>query len=525
VKEQRPPSILLCALFSLLLIAVLFALQGRIGLDLMDEGFQWYGSLQTAHGGIPLRDFYAYDPGRYLWAAAWSWVLGDGIVALRLSTAAFAAIGLTLGLLAVRRVTANRVALALAGALLALWMFPRHKLFEPTIAMAAVLVALRLIEEPSRRRHFAAGALVGVAAFFGKNHGLYTFLAFLGLVLFLHFRIDRGRLGERSLALGGGIAAGSIPLLAMMVFVPGFLGSYVDSILFFLTQGRTNNPLPVPWPWRVSYADVSLFEGTHRFALGLAFLLLPVFCVVAAAFAVTANRESLRRRAPLLAAAFVALLYLHHAMVRADAPHLGQSIHPVLLGLLALPLAISPERRLPAVTLKVCLSALLVFLTVFAALPESPFVRRLARERNGEPYVRAEIGGDPLSLPSETAALLSGVQAAVAARVAPGEPLLILPYYPGLYPVTGHVSPVWNTYLTWPDKGGSDERMIREIREHRVRWALVGDHDGHGGFGFRTSHPVLVDFLTRHFAPIPTPGLPPGFLLLREADEGALSLR
>jgi hypothetical protein len=521
MKEQPPPSVLFCALLSVLLAGVLFAVQGRIGLDLLDEGFQWYGSLRTAHGGVPLRDFYAYDPGRYLWAAAWAVGLGDGIVALRLSTAVFAAIGLTLGLLVVRRVTASRVTLALAGALLALWMFPRHKLFEPALAMAAVLVALRLIEEPSRRRHVAAGAMVGVAAFFGKNHGLYTFLAFLGLVLFLHFRIERGRLGERLLALGAGIAAGSIPLLAMMVFVPGFWGSYVDSILFFLTQGRTNNPLPVPWPWRVPYADAGFFEGIHGFALGLAFLLLPVFCAVAAGFAVTANRESLRRRAPLLAAAFVALFYLHHAMVRADAPHLGQSIHPVLLGLLALPLAVSPNRRLTAVALDVCLAALLVFVTVFAALPESPFVRRLGRERNGEPYVTAEIAGDPLSLPPEIAALVTSVQEAVAARVAPGEPLLILPHFPGLYPVLGHASPVWNTYLTWPAKGGSDERMIREVLEHRVHWALVSDYDGHGGFGFRVSHPVLVDFLTRHFVPTPAPGLPPGFLLLREAAESA----
>ena len=47
------------------LVLLVFALQGRIWLDLADGGFFWYGVIRTALGEIPIRDFQAYDPARY----------------------------------------------------------------------------------------------------------------------------------------------------------------------------------------------------------------------------------------------------------------------------------------------------------------------------------------------------------------------------------------------------------------------------------------------------------------------------
>src|SRR6185369_15161118 len=85
------------------------------------------------------------------------------------STALFQALGLFCGLLAAGRAVAGRWRLALTGAVLLLWMVPRNKLFEPSLLMMAILT----------------GVLVGLAAFFGKNHGLYLGLAFFVLSLFL----------------------------------------------------------------------------------------------------------------------------------------------------------------------------------------------------------------------------------------------------------------------------------------------------------------------------------------------------
>src|SRR5262249_39608304 len=136
------------------------------------------------------------------------------------------------------------------GVVLLLFMVPRNKLFESALAMAAVWAAVLLLERPSRGRHLLAGAVVGLAGFFGKNLGGYLLLAFLLLILWQRFRLavpEEPGLGERLLAWAAGVALGALPLLLLLAFAPGFFRAYIDSILFFVQQGRTNFPLPVPW--------------------------------------------------------------------------------------------------------------------------------------------------------------------------------------------------------------------------------------------------------------------------------------
>jgi hypothetical protein len=514
-----------------------FLLQGKLGLDLADEGFLWMGVVRTAHGGVPLRDFYSYDPGRYLWGAAWAPALGEGILALRLSTAVFAAGGLFCGLLAARRVTVRWLTLALVGLVLLLWMFPRHKLFEPSVAMAAVYVAVRVLENPSRRNCFLAGVTVGLATLLGKNHGLYCGLAFLALLLLLHWRWGRGapsgagedrtRFGERLGSLGAGFAAGAIPLLSMMAFVPGFARAYLDSILFFVHEGRTNSPLPVPWPWRVGFADAGLAAGLEGMALGLAFLLLPLFYALVAVLAWKTNAADLPRRKVLLAGLLVGGFYMHHAFSRADAPHLAQSIHPALLGLLALPAALGAQgrrsRRLPPPS-SLAAAALAAGLTLFAAVPQSPLAQEVAAARRGRPYVAAVVAGDRLRLPAPLAASLAAAAAAVDERVSRAEPLLVFPNAPGLYPVLRREPPVWDTFITWPAAPGSDERMVSEIEGKGVRWALGSGTDADPGFmtSLSGSHPLLAAYLGTRFARVAEPRLPAHLLLLRQVTASEL---
>jgi hypothetical protein len=502
-------------LLSALLVGGLFLLQGRIGLDLTDEGFLWYGAVRTAHGGVPLRDFYAYDPGRYLWAAAWAQLLGDGILALRLSTAIFAAFGLFLGLLAVRRSVASRGLLLAVAVVLALWMLPRHKLFESSLAMAGVYVALRVLEKPSVKSWVAAGVATGLAAIFGKNHGLYWSLSFLALLFFLHLRIERGRYGRDLLAWLSGVAAGLLPFLLMAVAVPGFFRSELDSLLFFILQGRTNSPLPVPWPWRPTYSGVGAWVGATQLALGLSFLLLPCFYALAAVLAWRTGRAQFERRL-LLAASSVGVFYMHHAFSRADAAHLGQSIHPALLGLVALPLAWEGGRRRLAAGF---IAALVAFVTLFAAVPQSYLVRRLVEERQGIRYVSCDIAGDQLLLRGDLADSLQRIRAAVGERLTPAEPLLILPHFPGLYPFLGRAAPVWDIYMIWPALQGSDERRIEEIERHGVRWALIGGYGEQPWLGLRATHPVLVGYLDERFKTVATATLAPHWVFLQKRRE------
>jgi hypothetical protein len=547
------------ALLAIVLVGALYLAQAHVDFNPADEGFQWYGAVQTAHGQVPLRDFASYEPGRYLWSAAWSKLFGEGLLALRLSTSIFACVGLFFGLLAARRAfaakTTVRAALALAGigVALTLWMVPRYKMFEPAWAMTAVWFAVRLLERPSLRRHLAAGVFVGLASFLGKNHLLYCGVAFFALIAYERLSVERrdrqgdvpgngfvgllapsGAFGSsqslrdqrnhyplfaRLGAWTGGIAIGTLPIVSMCLFVPGFFAAYRDSFLFFLHQGRTNFPLPIPWPWHQVQVG-QILDGLGllgRYAVGWGFILLPMFALLFAFFALTADRENLGERRLLLAAGFVGSVYMHHAFARADPYHLAQSIHPMLLGAFALPAALAGRGRTAS---RVGVALVIGLVTLFAAVPLSPFYLRWKSHGQWDRFAPRSIGGDEILISERASRLYEAIRWEVGKHVAPNEPLFIAPHMPGLYPLLGRPSPVWDIYPIWPAEGAGDERMLSELIGHDVRWALVDDYvlDGRAELGFEFTHPKSAAYLASAFERIPTPALPKKVRLLHRKD-------
>jgi hypothetical protein len=526
--------VLLPALLALVLSAAMFLAQRRLDFTVNEEGFLWYGAVAAAHGEVPLRDFYSYDPGRYYWAAAWTPLAGEGLLGLRLATAAFAALGLWCGLLAARRAIGNPLLLAGAGVVLSLWLLPRNKLYEPAITMAAVLAATCLVERPDRRRHLLAGVMVGFGTFMGKNHGLYLGVAFLALTLLLWLRQggpfpdsavgpgrpeagaegpvpaprrQAGRLRELAGRLGafaGGIALGALPLAAMLVLVPGFARAYLDSIFFFVEQGQTNFPLPVPWPWNFSYGAMDPWGAAKTFGVAFCFLLTAVFFALGALWVAASPAQRLRRNALLAGAVAIGAVYTHHAFSRADLAHLAPSIHPLLLGLLALPAACGGALAARPAAARgarwaagAAVGLLLAFLTAATALPAQPLYHQLTTHVMA-PYT---IAGEDLLLRPRTIALLDWMERAAAARIPPQAPVLLAPNLPGLYRVLDRRSPVWDVYPIWPASDELDRRMLAELQRQHVEWAFIQNAsvDGRRALLFRRTHPRVWDYLMQNF--------------------------
>jgi hypothetical protein len=478
-------------LLAIVLAGASFAVQGRLGLSLTDEGFLWYGAQQTAHGKVPLRDFQSYDPGRYYWSAAGMRLFGEGAVSLRFSETLFQILGLWAGLLAASRVIQNWTLLVAVGVMLTLWMFPSHKLFDSALLLCGIWIAVRLIEEPSSARIFTAGFFVGLCVFFGRNHALYNFLAQASLLLFLHFKL-RPLVSISHLGMWiAGIMAGLVPTVAILVGVPGFFASYIESIQSIFRHG-TNLGLSAPWPWRVSLNSTTV---TTQTLLGIFLVVLPLGYLAAITASLFMRSQAIEDRALLIACAFVGVFYLHHAFSRADFSHFAQVIHPFILAAVAL-LGFLGARKL----YYWAVIGLLIAAALFTVGRWMPIYQRIT---SSTPWVTWDAGGKIL-VPASTNRLFTCLRKFAAENIAPREGVLIAPFMPTLYPILGHESPLWDLAYLFPATAQRQEAMIQELTAKNVNWAIISDapRDKREDLRFSATHKLVWQYLMENFEPV-----------------------
>jgi len=490
-------------LLAIVLLGASFAVQGRQGINLGDEGFLWYGAQQTAHGKVPLRDFQSYDPGRYYWSAAGMHLFGDGLVALRFSETVFQLLGLWVGLLAASRVAKNWALLAGVGLMLTLWMFPSHKLFDITLLLCGLWIAVRLIEEPSPARIFTAGFFVGLCVFFGRNHALYNFLAQASLLLFLRFKLGPMLSIPHFGMWVAGIMAGLVPTIAMFVVVPGFFASYIGSIQWIFRYG-TNLPLPVPWPWRVSPNSTA---GTTQFILGIFLVALPLGYLAAIIVSLSMRSQTIKDHALFIACAYVGLFYLHHAFSRADFSHLAQVIHPFTLAALAWLGFLGARKSYYWAVIVVLIAAAL-----FTIGRQMPIYQRIT---SSTPWVPCD-AGSKIFVPTGTDRLFTCLRKFAAENIAPREGVLIAPFTPTLYPILGYESPLWDLAYYFPATAQRQETMIHELAAKNVNWAIISDTllDKREDLLFSATHALVWQYLMENFEPIESACLPKSMKIL-----------
>jgi hypothetical protein len=490
---ERPAVLLLLAAA---IVGLGTLVESRLDLCLRDEGFLWDGVNKTRAGQVPVRDFWSYDPGRYYWCAALAPLLGDGIVGLRWSVAVFQFLGLACGLAAASRVLRSRWALLLLGIVLFIWMIPRWKGFEHGISLMAVYAAVRLVEERSRWWHFLCGVLVGLAGFLGRNHGLYGVLAFGGLILLLQWKTGFASLRRSLSAWMAGIALGALPMAAMLLFVPGFFEANVAWLRLMWEHGTTL-PCPVPWPWVALSAAGPWQQRLVSMSTGFGFIFALLTCGLLLLAALRTRAVALPGRALVLAAAFVGTVYLHHAFSRADILHLGQSILPVVLGGLALVLG----WQRPWARIRFSAVALVLVLTLPAALSRHPSTGWLVGLCQGRPWVGCQVQHDRLLLPPRVASYLREVEEVIAPYRAENGAVFVAPFFPTLYPVLGQLCPVSNSYPLLPASESMQQRMIRDLGSGNVQVAIISEMmlDQDPRRTFRSTHPLVWEYVQKHF--------------------------
>jgi len=513
LSRRPPPLAATCVAIAVVLFALRLVFQVHTDLGMQDEGFLWYGVQRVREGAVPLVDFRSYDPGRYYWCAWVTALLGDdGIVSLRIAVALFGMLGLMAGLLAATRATTCRWALLFIGWILLLWMQPRWKLFEPSFAMGAIWLGVRLFERPGAGRALSAGLLAGLAAFFGRNLGVYTALGLLGVIVYEAWKVRTPGLARRLAAFAGGVVLGYAPMLVMLAFVPGFWDAFIDGLASQAERGTTNLARGAPWPWTLDYEGKGFFERSHLFQTGWSFVMLPLVYVTGLIALLVAPAERAGRRALYSASILVGIAFAHHVSVRSDMFHLAQCYPPLLLALFALPTTFRGGRQTGRVLM---IGLALTPFSLTSIGHETPWMRKAHAERDGAPYVTRDVRGDELELTVRMAEMVSGIPAVVNALVPADEALFIAPHRPGFYPLLGRVSPTWDTYLSEPASAAHEERMLREL-EH-VRWALTHRVPPGAGnqLGLPASHPRVWALLQSEFERVEPKGMPHGHFLWR----------
>ncbi len=488
------------AALALLLAALSYAVQGDVGLNLTDEGLFWYVAERTAAGDVPLRDVRSYEPGRYYWSAAFLRVLGPGVKALRVSLAAIQAVGLFLAFLLLRRNVRAVVPLAVLGVILVVWMWPMYRSFENVAVVALLLAAVRVVERPIASRWLAAGVVAGLAAFVRIDHGVYGALAFLLLLIFMAVRLD-GIPPARALASWTvGALVGYSPMFVLALLAPGFVRGFTANLAYMarttLWAGTVSLPLPAPWLWTVlpKLRGGPVADAAAQVTLAALFTWLPLVLVLAGFLAFRARGAATPEQAQLAAAAAVGLPYLSHTFSRADLQHLTPTAMALVVAVTALVTSLpAASRRLASfVGLPLALAA-----TYLVVVTETPYGIRM---RHPEIYVRSDVTGDTLWLNRSTVEIIDSVKRATAEYVG-AKPLLVIPLWPGLYPILGKQAPLWEVYSLFPEPEASQLEAIARLRRLGVDWVVLADlvPEPREDLRFRNTHRVLWEHFRQEF--------------------------
>ena len=497
-NKLLPIQLLILASF---IVFSLFMWQGNKGFNLWDEGFLWYGAQRVMLGEVPIRDFMAYDPGRYYWSAAFMNVLGDnGIMTLRMAVAIFQMIGLFVGLLLIALTTKkqNFFYLLLSAVTLVVWMFPRHKLFDISLSIFLIGALAFLIQKPTNGRYFFTGLSVGLVALFGRNHGVYGVIGSLGVMTWLKIKSESNPTFIRGIVLwASGILVGFMPLLFMMLMVPGFAIAFWESISFLFESKSTNLPLPIPWPWKVSFVSTPLDIAIQKVLFGLFFIGLVIFGILAPLWVVKQKLHEKNVPPTLVAAAFLTLPYAHYAYSRADIGHLALGIFPLLIGCLTL-LAIQSTKIKWSLGCMLCVASLWV---VYNHHPGWDY----QREKNS--YVNVEISGNNLLVDLATAKDIELIRDLTLKFAPHNQNFIVAPVWPGAYSLLECKSPMWEIYALFPRSPAFEQAELERIKSAKPAFVFIFDHplDERDELRFQNTHPVIHQYVRDNFEQVPYP--------------------
>ncbi len=487
-------------ILSFFIVFALFVWQGNKGFNLGDEGFLWYGAQQVMLGDVPIRDFMAYDPGRYYWSAGVMKLLGDnGIMQLRIAIAIFQALGLFVSLLLIAQTIKPRskeqyLFILLSAIILVIWMHPRHKIFDISLSIFLVGSLAFLIQNPNLKRYFYSGICLGLVAVFGRNHGVYGAFASILAIFWLHLNSNNGPgIFKSSAYWTTGILIGFAPILIMSIVLPGFASAFLNSILFLFEVKTTNLALPIPWPWQVNFSSLSIGSSIRNVLIGLFFVAILAFSFISIIWLIWQKTQNKNVAYTFVGASFLALPYAHYAYSRADINHLAQSIFPFLIASLIL---LSQQKN----NLKWPLTTTLCLISFWVMHIFHP-----GWECRNKHCVPVEVSDSNLQVNKNIASNINLIRQTVQSYAPDRQNFIVTPYWPGAFSLLERKSPLWEIYALFPRSKKFELEEIDRLKKANPTFALIIDlpTDGRNELRYRNTHPLTHQYILDNFERLP----------------------
>jgi hypothetical protein len=385
------------------------------------------------------------------------------------------------------------------------------------LSLICVAAIAFVFAAPQRlKRWLLLGFVIGVAAFFGRNSGIFCLLATVTAFFLLKPRREAPTITRATGALAGGILIGYSPMFLMLLAVPGFGSAFFQSLLLTPTWAWS---LKIPFPWHVH------LKGLHGMDLlqarAVSWLCIAVPLTYASSLWRAVRRKGQLDSAERLAAAASAagVGFLVHAFYTADFYHIAEGVVPFLIaaGALSVHLSHSGERRWSLTVF--CGMALLL---IASWLPMEPLVQHLRTEAHAPASVQQiSINGRSFEVAAEQAGVMKTVATAFHNCGPHDGGFMAAPYYPGLYAFLNTRAPSWDTYYLWSRSDLVQQEDIDALQQNRTALILLNPENAlnaRESLELVRTTPKLVEYIKSHYQRAAVQ-LPDGFELYYSPQE------
>lgn len=475
------------------IISLFFISTLRVDLNIGDEGYLYLGVLSLLKKQVPIRDFRAYDPGRYFWCALWMRLFADNLLTIRMAMGFVMLVSLTISACLIFNFSHHWL-ITVIGVLISFVWILYFKAFEVFFSVLGVLNLFFILLDPSIITYFYATFCIGVALFFGLNFSLY--LGTATIITFIISLFLQSIAGPIILVEAGslGFIVGVIPSLFMFVKIPGYFKSYWErKVITILKRGTTNLPLALPWLWvKTPHCFAHYTYLRQVFFKGL-FTAIPFVYLISLLFAVYTFQIHPKQSAIIIAASVMGIVYLHHLFSRADVPHLCQGIHPFFI--------LMPCILLPFTSVSFAFFILFGFLLLssWAIFPSfNSFYRYLSKPKA---FSILKTQKEYLILPQAETRMLSTVKDFFNQYSNPDDPVLCVPLMPAFYVLFNRKPASYDTFCIYPASQKQQEEMLTCLQNQHVPAVIVFQipADGRKELEFSETHPLVWDYLLKNY--------------------------